>query len=928
MQGWKMYKWSARYRHENRRARPAGAALVVVLGAALALCALRLPAADGFVWWEAETAAETNFPRQTWLSAAGLQGKGEQLSGGQWLTNDGKRQGAAGYAKYTVSVPADGEYDLWTRKFWKHGPFQWKFDGGAWTQCSRDCVLADTTPLITNVCANWVHLGKVKLARGEHRYELELAAGPGEELTAAFDCFLLTPQPFTPRGKLKPGEKTGLANPGYFPWEPEADAHTAAALLDLRGLNEKIAGEAGFVKKSGDGFQLGNGKGMKFWGVNAGHDMIGLPHGAIDALARSLAKRGVNIVRLHGGVFDAADPAKVDAEQLSSIQYFVTAMKKEGIYCTISFYFPLWFGIRPNYGIAGYDPNGQQKPFAILFYEAKMQSYYKAWLKAILTTPNPHSADRKPLGQEPAVAMVELLNEDSLFFWTFSAKNVPAPHWAALETKFGGWLKTKYGSVDKAFQTWGEQPGNTDDAKAGRVGLFDAWFMTSGAIKNYNEARKKRIGDQVHFLADTQRGFYAEMVKHCRQDLKAQNLICPGNWTVADAAMLKAIEQHTYTAGDVIDMHGYFDREHRGRDKNDGTAGYSVQVGHTFKNLSALHFPEQLPLQLSAVTGYPAIISEIGWTNPNLYRADYSFLAAGYGSLQGMDGYFAFALGGADWDQTLGKFAASSPAILGNFPAYALAYRRGDIQEGPVVVHESLKLEDLYSLKGSGSNAEQAFDQLRAQDVPPGGVAAGPVTGIDPLAFYCGRVVKDFAGTAGASMTMNLEKLIDREKKTIVSATGQLHWQYGAGLATIDAPRIQAAAGFLSAAGGFSLSGMKVELKNEYGTVAAIALDDQPLKSSKKILLQIMTIERPYGFKTDKGKDGRITDLGSGPMGVEQIAGTVTVALEGRESAAQLKITALDENGYPTKKVVKTTATGTGLQIECLPDVVYYVIER
>ena len=55
-----------------------------------------------------------------------------------------------------------------------------------------------------------------RLAPGDERPD----TGEGEEQTAAFDCFLLTRTAFFPSGKLKPGERSGKADDGYFAFEP------------------------------------------------------------------------------------------------------------------------------------------------------------------------------------------------------------------------------------------------------------------------------------------------------------------------------------------------------------------------------------------------------------------------------------------------------------------------------------------------------------------------------------------------------------------------------------------------------------------------------------------------------------------------------------------------------------------------------------
>jgi hypothetical protein len=71
---------------------------------------------------------------------------------------------------------------------------------------------------------------------------------------------------------------------------------------------------------------------------------------SVDYLARKLAKLGVNMVRFHGPVYDrkAQDPATVDWALLAKLHYFVAAMRRQGIYTKLSFYFPLWFNVRPG----------------------------------------------------------------------------------------------------------------------------------------------------------------------------------------------------------------------------------------------------------------------------------------------------------------------------------------------------------------------------------------------------------------------------------------------------------------------------------------------------------------------------------------------------------------------------------------------------
>src|SRR5215212_755272 len=95
--------------------------------------------ADSFVWWEGESPAKTTFPASSFFSPQN-DGERDKLSGGAWLTIGEKRKAGAepAFAEYAVEVPDGGTFSFWTRKFWKHGPFRWRFDQGEWQTCGSD----------------------------------------------------------------------------------------------------------------------------------------------------------------------------------------------------------------------------------------------------------------------------------------------------------------------------------------------------------------------------------------------------------------------------------------------------------------------------------------------------------------------------------------------------------------------------------------------------------------------------------------------------------------------------------------------------------------------------------------------------------------------------------------------------------------------
>src|SRR5262249_49476539 len=112
-------------------------------------------------------------------------------------------------------------------------------------------------------------------------------------------------------------------------------AATTPAALDLRSLNEKEAGQTGFIQRTadGNGFALGDGTPVRFWAV--GTDLFRSSPRDMAQHAQFLAGIGVNLVRLHTNIAPKAKGSRIDAfdqEEIDHIWRFVAAARKEGIY--------------------------------------------------------------------------------------------------------------------------------------------------------------------------------------------------------------------------------------------------------------------------------------------------------------------------------------------------------------------------------------------------------------------------------------------------------------------------------------------------------------------------------------------------------------------------------------------------------------------
>lgn len=87
----------------------------------------------------------------------------------------------------------------------------------------------------------WLNGGSIPLKAGKMSITFTMHSGNNHH--GGIDCFVLTKVPFTPNGAMKPGQKLGSADPGWWAFEPDPDPFTKNALLDLRSLNERVAGE-------------------------------------------------------------------------------------------------------------------------------------------------------------------------------------------------------------------------------------------------------------------------------------------------------------------------------------------------------------------------------------------------------------------------------------------------------------------------------------------------------------------------------------------------------------------------------------------------------------------------------------------------------------------------------------------------------------
>jgi hypothetical protein len=868
------------------------------------------------IWIEGEKPTKSSLNRHPWWYD---QVKQELLSGGDWISNFEQKK--VGDAEYSVTPREPGKFEFWVRANPIQSKLSYRLNDGDWTPIDLEKSAGEPTNIAKDGKFDlrfiaWAKAGSVELKRGANLIRFRMSSANTNH--GGLDCFVLSTTPFQPRGILKPGEEgkgAATAEGDWFAFDPSADKFQPSSLIDLRYLNQKVAGEQGFIAaKDGRFVHSQSGEPVRFWAVNG---PFAKNRDELQREARQLAKYGVNLVRMHGPMFDKR--GEVDPARVQRAFDVVETMKGEGVFTHLSIYFPLWFDPPADLEwMPGYD--GKTHSFATLYFNAKFQEKYRSWWKTLLTTPSPTTGKR--LIDEPALFGVELINEDSFFFWTFNEKQIPDPQLKDIEHQFGDWLTTKYGSLDKTFVAWKGQEVARDQPAEGRIGFRPLW--------NIANERTVRDQDTAQFLTETQKRFYDQSTAFLRE-LGFKGQITASNWVTASPEVFGPLEKYTYTGGDFIDRHGYFGCRNEG-----DSSEWSIRDGHTYVDRSALKFESEEPGKPASFVhpamdphydNKPSMISETTWNRPNRHRGEAPIYLAVFGALQNSDSIVHFAKDGVDWSVKPGYFmqpwTLATPTQFGQFPAAALIYRRGLIKSGDVMADLKLSVNDLLKLQGTPLPQDAAFDELRLKDVPSGTVVK-PGQRIDPLIHYVGQTHVQFlpSGSKARSSTklLPLSSFIDHRTKSVTSSTQELKLDWGRGILRIDAPAVQGASGDLLVAGEIKLSAITLKIPRDVAHVLVVSLDAQPVAKSKRMLLQVMTEEKATGFRTEPAGERRhrITSIGQNPWLVRKLEGTIRFH---RPDAATLKVTALDQFGLPTSK----TMTGDFIQLQ--PETLYYSIE-
>jgi hypothetical protein len=343
-------------------------------------------------------------------------------------------------------------------------------------------------------------------------------------------------------------------------------------------------------------------------------------------------------------------------------------------------------------------------------------------------------------------------------------------------------------------------------------------------------------------------------------------------------------------------------------------------------------------LNYVATRGRTIVMLESGWTAPNAYESEGPLLVAAYSALTGFDGFLWFATRHEQWappasangyQPGLPKWEIATATVLGQFPAIALAYRRGDIARGKPVHEEHRTLEDIIHRR-----APRLPDASAPDTNPAAAAAASPETAapgaLPRESFLVGPSTVTYDSNPALSREGETAPFIDPSTARVRSNTGELLADPKRRLFTLDTPCAQGAAAFWAQAGRLDLSTLSLEVRTPYATIVAVSLDGAPLSASKRVLLQAGTQMRPVGWQESPARfdargvkdiaGHRIDSIGTGVWEVVEMDARVVLRNPALRAAWQL-----DANGRRVRPI-PVEAGGATVSLTLPQDALYTLL--
>ncbi|RRJ94735.1 hypothetical protein Ga0100231_010665 [Opitutaceae bacterium TAV4] len=731
---------------------------------------------------------------------------------------------------------------------------------------------------------------------------------------------------------------------------------TGKDAMDISWLNHTPAGKHGFIRVTENGHFANDQGRTKFLGVAIVGSLCFPNREDADAVASYLAKNGINIVRFHFFmnyllVKNEANAAK----SFETFDYFVHALTRRGIYIDLDLYD--LYQVTPK----GILPDGGRFRANDFFYYSKALEAQKFYASLLLNHVNPHT--QRAYKDEPGIAMVELLNENSPF-WQDGLQKAAGESKSELEALFIEWVNANKvpPAAYHALLTDAQKP-----LEPGNISFLSVYD---------SEAMKR-------FSVDLMTRYYGEM-KTFLKNIGIQIPITGHNspFTLADLSALS--QTMDYTCSHFYWTHGDF-------------SSFKTPLNHFWT----------LPPQLSRarVAAMPYIVNEFSYSHPNKYRSEGLPEAMAYGGLHDLDALVLFSFHD-EWPKFLhnGKPTSGSwktpnqkiryhsnlvkdPAIWPLVPGLALSFRQSLVSPSNYdfrltynrdevlkreVRERDYSAEQLASVNPDSFSSRQILASSETEyKKSPALVRAYDPNDIIQLLAFTSRIEREFTNGAGGAFynasdaKMNSEKtnamdakavrisyLLDPanvdfvknydalraslaaqnitlpviENGSIFSDTREIERNFAKGTLRVETPRAIAWSGFVKGDQSFLNDTLRLSIENEHLSTIIVAGDNRDLAQASTVYVFFgVNAANTDQQATENLKDfhiGSPYNDGNAPV----IADTIEASVKWNRPHNGYRVYAEDPNATQYRLVKTDTTKGTAITFAFQKDAYRYKI--
>jgi hypothetical protein len=613
----------------------------------------------------------------------------------------------------------------------------------------------------------------------------------------------------------------------WFAFNPANDS--GKSVIGMKDWLDAPAGRHGAVQMVKDHFQFEDGTLAKFWGTNLAYSSnCAPPKNLADITAARFAKYGVNGVRLHkftdNGMVDQNNAVKFLPDGFDRFDYFLARLKASGVYYGFSHTYGFIPGAENAPALLSYDEiknNLGGNTSGLINFAPDVQNLLIQRMVNLLTHVNNYTHVR--YANEPALAWVEIQNEDDILWFSSGAQLAKCPtYMKAVERQFSQWLEKKYRSQQALATAWGGSLKAGQTLAAGNVEIqLNPWFLSEDHLPGTGPGERQWCLDTAEFLHLCQDDFYSRAVKAIRQT-GYRGPICGSPWQ-APSGLPAVLNLASDRAAGFIDRHNYAG-DNPGYDLLDRSGWGFMSVG------------------LQQVKDRPFAISEWILTSPDQFDAEGPPVVAAYGmGLQGWGGSYEFQSnsnhdGFSEQKNTVnGPWDADLPTQIGQFPTLARMIYRGDVKEGAIIADRRISPENMATGRFNFSDKVQQNGDIKSF----GG-------SVPPIALAAGKVVNEFTEHNEPSEFPDMSKYLDGS--AVVSETGQLRWDpTDHGFMTINTDGTKAVVGFAQGKPQ-ALGNVKMTLNSSYASLVLTAAEKgRSLASCSTALISAVGVIRNGG---------------------------------------------------------------------------------